>query len=654
MNLVSAIWCLFIFGFQLCLASNDDQPKLLECYSDYLKEIICTWNVGPNANCSTDYSLKCKLMIDFDEICNVMDIKTLPKSTCQCRITKPTLVFSADYEIMVLFKGTVVLSKLIRPSQTIKPLAPHNLMVNISADKQHFLVWDDDYNNTFIEKYLEYQIAYMKTGGNWKTINTTNQKMLALQSVLDPGYIYHMKVRSKPLPEYHGAWSDWSSECLWFYGSSDFVSTALIVFVCIIIPVPVAICFFGFKFVKKNWWEDIPRPQPKDLSKENFDKLQKNGHIFNDDMLDDCKVEQVLCTNQLPQGKNRIENIDDRLCTVNIPVFQPLMEVSNSNDKFPFPLFPGFNFPVLKNSLSPFSLPFEDLPFSTSEDHDYSLFKSVVKDQQEDKYHPFTVNEDRDSPLKLSTYSLCPDADSTATGSSDQTGYKSFSNCVSEPWTKSAQTVWNPGEQQISEVFQPQPESGEIESSDYMSSDKLTFKSSNNMMPDWEGDKIHNTSCDFTVDAGIHFPVDPFLMFPESLQSSALPLNAQTQWWHPVSIHEMSGTTESDFTPHLMTSQDCCLKQKPALGAMDQGNEGQVESDTPGNTEKKTQMKYIVVPEDTELGLGELTPYMKLSLLNVQATDKIQLAEPIHPLTKHVYLNDNVTVIQRDNILEGE
>ncbi|GCC27273.1 hypothetical protein chiPu_0005697 [Chiloscyllium punctatum] len=648
MSFVSAIWCLFIFGFQLCPASDDGQPKVLECYSDYLKEITCTWNVGQNTNCSTDYSLQYKLLYISSKLNKITDIKTLPGSICQCSITKPTLVFAADYEIEILFKGNVVLSKLITPSQTIKPLAPHNLMINISANKEHFLVWDDDYNNTFIEKNLEYQIAYMKTGGNWKMINVTNQKMLAVQSVLDPGYTYRMKVRSKPIAGYNGAWSDWSSEYEWPYDSSDLISTALIVFVCIIVLLPAAICFFGFKFVKKNWWENIPRPQKSALSKENFDMLQKNGHVFSDNMLDDCKVEKVSCTNELPcfGEKNRIESVDVKLCTMNIPVFQPLMEVSDSNEKFPFPHFPGFNFPVLKNPLTSFSLPFEDLPFSTSEGPDYSLFKSVTKDQEEDKYHPFTVNEDRDSPLKLSTYSVCPDADSMATGSSDEVGYKSFSNCVSAPWTKVTQT----GEKQNSET---QLESGEIESSDYLSSDKLTFKSSNNMMPDCEWDKVHNTSCDFTLDAGTHFPIDPFPMFPESLQSSALHLNAQTQWWHPVSIHRMSSTTESDFNPHLMTSQDCCLKQEPVLGTMNQGDVGQAESVYPGNTLEKTQMKYIVVPEDSELALNELTPYMKLSLLNVQAKDKIQGVESIHPLTKHAYVNDNVTVIQRDNILEG-
>ncbi|XP_067912164.1 uncharacterized protein [Heterodontus francisci] len=651
MSRISAIWCLFILGFQLYQAENDDQPRHLECYNDYLKEINCTWNVDPHTNCSTDYSLRYKLMSLSLNVEEVTDIKTLPGSICQCSIMEPSLVFSAIYDIKVLFKGIVVLSKDIQPSQTIKPLAPHSLSINISKDKELFLVWNDNYTDSYIEKNLEYQVAYTKTGGNWKVINTTNQKMLVLQSVLDPGYTYHMKVRSKLVLNYGGVWSEWSPVCVRHYVSSDLISPALIVLVCIFVPLPVALCFFGFKLAKKSWWENVPSPQNSALSKENFDKLQKHEYVFIENLLDDCKVEKVSCTNKLPcfREKNRIENADEQPCTVNLnfPTLQHLMEISRSNEKFPFPHFPGFNFPGLTDSLSPFPLPFEDLALVASDGPSYSLFNNIAKDQwaiqEEEKYHPFTGNEDENSPLTLSTYSLIPEADSKVTGSSVQVGYKAFSSCVSAPWAK-AENGSDPEERQSLEAIQTHLVPVDIESSDYMSSDKLTSKSSNEEMPDREGDKVHNPSCDFTLGTGTHFPMDPFPMFPESLQSLSFHLSSQAEpgWWQPPSIHRVPGIALSPAEPvldsHPMLSQDCCLELEPALGTLNQGDVGQVEPGSQGNTVKKTPMKYIVVPEDAELGQDELTPYMKLSLVNVQATAKRRGVEPIHPLIKQAHL----------------
>ncbi|XP_041061776.1 uncharacterized protein LOC121287857 [Carcharodon carcharias] len=650
MSSISAIGCLFLLGFGLSLAGADGQPKHLECYNDYLKEIICTWNVHPNTNCSADYRLQYEL-VNLSLNNETRDIKTLPGSICQSSVMAPTLVFHATYKIKVIFKGIVALSKNITSSQTIKPLAPYNLKINTSGNNEQLLVWDDDYKDAFIKNNLKYQVTYMTPGGNWKMINTTNQKMLVLRSVLEPGYTYHLKVRSKPLPNYDGVWSDWSIECVWPYDSSDLISSALIV-LCIIIPLLVALCFFGFKFAKKSWWENIPSPQKSALSKESFDKFQKFGRVFSENTLDNCKVEKISCTNELPcfREKNRIESPVDQLCTVNInfPAVQPLMDVSRSDEKFPFPHFSGFSFPVLTESLSPFPLPFEDLSLSVSDGPGYTLFNSVSKDQwavhEDDKYHPFTRNEDKDFPLTLNTYSLCPDTDSKTTGSSEQIGYKAFNSCLAAPWAKAARSGWNSGEQQSSEVIQTHLVSGDIKSTEYMSSDKLTFKSSNEVAPNCELDEVHNTLCNFTLGAGTHFPMDPFPMFCESLQSLAFHSNGQEEpgWWQPCPIHSVPGAAVSlagsDLDSRLVPPQDCCLRLEPTLGTLSQGHVGQVEPGTEGNTVKKDQMKYIVVPEDAELGLSELTPYMKLSLLNVQATDKSQGAEPIHPPAKQVHL----------------
>ncbi|XP_078096471.1 interleukin-4 receptor subunit alpha-like isoform X2 [Mustelus asterias] len=640
MSCIPVIWCLFILGFGLCLAGNDSQPKHLECYNDYLKEITCTWNVDPNTNCSTDYSLQYELVNITKE---VTEIKTLPGSICQSSIMTQTLVFYAIYEIRVIFKGNKVLSKCVTPSQSIKPLAPHNLKINTS-EIEPLLVWDDDYKDNSIKNNLEYQVAYMRTGGNWKMINTTTQKILVLHSLLDPGYTYHIKVRSKPLQNYAGVWSDWSLEYVWPYGSSELISTALIVLVCIIVPLPVALCFFGFKLAKKSWWEKIPSPQKSALSKESFDKFQKFGHIVSENMLDNCKVEKVSCTNKLPcfVEKNRVGSPDDQLCTVNInfPTFEPLTGVFRSNEKFPFPPFPGFNFPLLTDSLSPFPLLSEDLSLGVSDSPGYSLFNSVSKDKctmhEEDKCHPFTGNEEGDSPLMLSTYSLSPGADSKVTGSSEEVGYKAFSSCVSTPW--------NPEEQQSAETIQTNLVSDDIESSDYLSSDKLTFKSSNEVMPNWEWDKVHNTSCDFAPGTGTHFPLDPFPMFCENLQSLAFHLKAQEEpgLWQPCSIQGLPGTAVSlagsDLHSHPVPSQDCCLKVEPALDTLSQGDVGQAEQGTEANIVKKNQMKYIVVPDNAKHDLSELTPYMKLSLLNVQATEKRHGVDPNHPPTKKTHL----------------
>ncbi|XP_038676770.1 uncharacterized protein LOC119978909 [Scyliorhinus canicula] len=641
MSCISVIWCLFVLGFGLYAAEGDSQPKPLECYNDYLKEIICTWNVDPNTNCSTDYRLQYTLVEMTDE---VKDVKTLPGSICQSSIITQALVFTAIYEIKVIVKGIVLFSKTVIPSQTIKPLAPHTLKINTSEKDEQFLVWVDDYKDKNIKNNLEYQVACMRTGGNWKMINTTNQKILVLKSVLDPGYTYHIKIRSKPLPNYAGVWSDWSPICVWRYGSPDLISPALFVLVSISVLLAVVLSFFGFKLAKKNWWVNIPSPRKSALCKESFDKFQKSGHVFIEHKLDNCKVETVSCTNELPcfREKNRIESPDDKLCTmsINFPALQPLMEVSRFNEKFPILHFPDFNFPVLTESMSPFPLFPEDLSFEVSHNPAYSLFNGVSKEQwaidEEDDYRPFAGNEHTDSPLTLSTYSLGPYTDSKGTGPSEQVGYKAFSSCVSAPW--------NPEDQQSSETIRTPPVSGDIESSDYLSSDKLTFKTGNEVMPNREWEKFHNTSCDFTPGNGTHFPVDPFPMFCESLQSLTFHLNAQEEpgWSQPCSIHRVPGTAVSlagsNLDSHLMPAQDCSLKLEPALGSLSQGDVGQAEPGTEANTAVKNQMKYIVVPENANLGLSELTPYMKLSLLNVQATDKSQGVEPIHHITKQAHL----------------
>uniref|UniRef100_UPI00398EAF92 uncharacterized protein il4r.2 n=1 Tax=Pristiophorus japonicus TaxID=55135 RepID=UPI00398EAF92 len=561
MRCLSLAWCLFALAFPLHPAGGDGQPEQLKCHNDYLREMVCSWDIDPDTNCLSGYSLQYQLValsLDFTE---VTDINPLPGSKCQCRIMGLSLVISAKYDIKVLFKGTLLFSKYIVPSQTIKPLAPKNLTINNSKDKHlKILVWENDYADSFIEQKLEYQVAYMNIGGNWMMINTSRQKMLVLQAKLDPGNTYYLKVRSKPADSYGGSWSDWSRELKWTYDFDVVISPTLIIVVCILVPLPVALCFFGFKFVKKSWWEDIPSPKNSAISKKIFNNSQDHQCVFSEKKFDACKVEKVECTKKLPRDKEQMDIVADLAGSAifNFPPLHHLLEVSGSTEKLSCPHFPGFSFPALTDSVSPFPLPFGHLsPGGLGDVGAFAKAEWTREEEEEGGYRPFMPDGDGDSPLSLSTYSLSPGA------GSQPAGYQAFSNCVSTPWAKATGSGQEPGGWESAELMQPPPGSAGSEPSDYMPSDQLTFQSSSEAVPNWDWAQTPNTP-----GSASFFPMDCSSTFPDSLQSWAFPVSAGGEpWcWQPPSMHGGPGTAPTSLVSSPVPTQDCCLRLDPHPG----------------------------------------------------------------------------------------
>lgn len=507
------IWYLLLIGLCLSQGHEADQLKDLECFNDYIQEVTCRWPVTPDTNCSTDCVLHYRN--SSLKFYNATDIVDLPDSVCQGKFKEQILQFMTNHKVNVYCKRHLNLSKDINSSNTIKPLAPYNLQVNTSQDKEAFLTWMDWYIGGNIDTYLECQVACMKTGGNWKVFPSTNQRMMVLKNLLDPGYTYHMKVQCRPKADYAGVWSDWSPECQWSYDSSNWISAAVIALVCICIPLPIALCFYVFQRVKKSWWEKIPSPLKSSVSKQTFNKPQVNGFIFSESKIDDCKVEKISCMTEIPWGKSNVgESLAEPLSD---PASQHMMAGTGCEEKNPFPHFPGFGFPVLTDLPSLFPLPIGDLALVPSGAPGYSLFNGLAKDQwaeEEGGYRPFADNGD--GGLPLSTYSLSPGLGSEASGSA---GYQTFSSSVAKPW---AESDWDSSGRRSLEPLLPPASPCSIESSEYMASGNQTFTASGEVLPS----KGHWAAYNFTLANGPDVLLHPFPPIPETrVQSSPFLLN---------------------------------------------------------------------------------------------------------------------------------
>ncbi|XP_069762416.1 interleukin-4 receptor subunit alpha-like isoform X2 [Narcine bancroftii] len=446
---------LSIIAFWLCQDCEAHLSEQLECFNDYIEEMTCSWPVVPGTDCSTDYLLW--YQTSLLELQNVTDIKNLLGSVCQCKISGQSLVYGSTYKIKVYLKGIVFCIKDIKSSQTIKPLAPYNLTISTTKDKEAFLVWRDVYSNENIDMDMEYQVGCMKAGGNWKILSSTKQRKLMLKTLLEPGYTYHMKVCSRPTHSYSGVWSEWSPVCQWTYDSSEWISPTLIVFVCIFIPLPAALCYYAFQLVKKSWWEKIPSPLKSSVSKQVFNKPQVKGSIFNENKIDDCKVEKISCMTEVSQERSKVEDTTEQHTeSFPLPAFQHSIKDTKHEEWTTFAHFPDFGFPGLMDFPSLFPLPIADLSLVPTDAPGYSLFNSVAKDQwveKEDGYHPFTRDEDGDLPLMLSTYSMSPGPSQEPPESSEPDGYRNFDSCVCKPWAKVVESGWVPSDQQIAETL---------------------------------------------------------------------------------------------------------------------------------------------------------------------------------------------------------
>ncbi|XP_072916980.1 uncharacterized protein [Hemitrygon akajei] len=529
-----AFWYLLIIAFWL----GQGCDAQLKCFNDYIQEVTCSWPAKPDTSCSTDYLLRYQISYDSRDFLEITDIENLPGSVCRCKLEKQPLTVSTEYEIRVEYNKSEIFTTTFKASDTIKPLAPYNLTINASNDKDIRLSWMDNYSTGFLSDVIEYEVAYMKTGGNWKMVSASNKRSLCLNPFLEVGYTYHIKVHSKTTGIYKGTWSDWSSVTKWNYYSQDWITPTFLGVLSILIPLPVAMCFYVYHLAKKSWWEKIPSPVKSSVSKQNFNKPQMKGLVFSESRTDDCKVEKISCLTEISRKTSKVEDATGQPGTdsVMFPAFQPFMK----DEKSPFPHFPGFGFPVLMDIPSLFPLPIEDLSLVPSDAPGYSLFNGIAKDQWADEgegYRPFNGTEDGTLPLTLSTYSLSPGPGKEATQSPEQVGYQTFSSCVSRPWATVTEGEWDPREQSSEALLSPLDPS-DVESSEYMASSNWTFPT-DGKEPGGKGTDDHHASYNFTVASGNDFLLHPFPPFPERLPSSTFQpsLPGKMEFQEPPSIH---------------------------------------------------------------------------------------------------------------------
>ncbi|XP_072124605.1 uncharacterized protein [Mobula birostris] len=533
-----AFWCLFIIAFWL----SQGCAAHIVCSNDYIKDVTCIWPAKPDTDCSTDYTMWYQMSDSLANCSEITDMENDQGSSCQCKFGEQPLVFGAVYKIRVEYNKSEIFNTTFEPSQTIKPLAAYNLTIDISNDKNILLSWVDDYSSLPLGKYIEYEVAYMRTGGNWKMVRVSNEKTLRLNPFVEAGYTYRMRVHSRTTDNYRGTWSDWSSVIEWSYNSRKWILPTIIVLVCIFIPLPVATCFYTYQLAKKSWWEKIPSPLKSSVSKQIFNQPQMKGLVFSENKIDDCKVEKISCMKDVSREKAKVDDPTEHPGTdsVTFPAFQPLMKDIRHDEKSPFPHFPGFGFPVLMDIPSLFPLPVEDLSLVPSDAPGYSLFNGIAKDQWADEgdgYRPFNSTEDGTLRLTLSTYSLSPGPGKEASQAPEQVGYQTFNSCVSKPWVTGTEGEWDPGEQSSEALLTPLDPS-DVESSEYMASSNWPFPA-DGKEPDGEGNDDHHASYNFTVASGNDFLLHPFPLFPERLPSTTFQpsLPGKMEFQEPPSIH---------------------------------------------------------------------------------------------------------------------
>ncbi|XP_029433358.1 interleukin-4 receptor subunit alpha-like [Rhinatrema bivittatum] len=284
---MSLFWLLLI-SLGLQQVKTDGQAKNLECYNDYDKEMVCTWELEHLAfHCRDQYLRMYKVPVNEwrNYTCIPKKLKvgdSLSLSKCTCTILVSKFGVFDEYVVEILSNETVALSGTVLPWQTVKPKAPRNLTVEKDENGNFILHWDKSYQEpNLLYDRLSFEVAYYNKQ-NPEKIHLRRHEQLEsrheiLGSELEPGD-YVAKVRSLPR-DFSGQWSEWSA-FEWRKESELSLQRLLQIIVplfSILTLALIAVCYVCFVTYKKEWWDNIPDPAKSNFAVKNFNKSQSSS-----------------------------------------------------------------------------------------------------------------------------------------------------------------------------------------------------------------------------------------------------------------------------------------------------------------------------------------------------------------------------------------
>ncbi|XP_069503286.1 interleukin-4 receptor subunit alpha [Ambystoma mexicanum] len=291
-----AIYVWLLVALSGCYYSKaDGQIRDLNCLNDYDTQMICTWEVTFDTNCSTEYQLiyerrAVPLPSNSCIPINLNHHGVVIPNKCFCIIVVPAFHVGDQYDIEVQSHGTVLQSDLIYPYQTIKPKPPEGLTAEFNENGDSILSWDKKYSSSnILSKFLTFEIYYYNKQDPSEQytvlLNQLETRFEISRSQLKLGYEYVAKVRTKAKEVFEGNWSDYSPEIQWRNDRTNnfvFESMPLIVtLICLLMLVLVAAGYFSIRTVKKNW-DMIPDPSKSNIlfTIVGGSKVSDEAHVY--------------------------------------------------------------------------------------------------------------------------------------------------------------------------------------------------------------------------------------------------------------------------------------------------------------------------------------------------------------------------------------
>ncbi|XP_052603431.1 cytokine receptor common subunit beta [Peromyscus californicus insignis] len=237
------------------------QPQNLLCFFDGIQSLSCSWEVWTQMTGSVSFGLfYSSSPAAPEEECwpVVKELQDSLRTRYHCRLNMSSPRAHSQYTVSVKPRKQ---GKHIKSSNHIQMHPP---TLNVTKD-------GDSYNLRWETKKMSYshiehkfQIQYTENPDTWedsKTENLDRAHSMALPQ-LKPSTTYRARVRVKPLPDYHGIWSEWSEEQTWTTGwvmpTWGIVLSLIFLVLFLLLGLRFG-CVYGYRMYRK-WKEKIPNP----------------------------------------------------------------------------------------------------------------------------------------------------------------------------------------------------------------------------------------------------------------------------------------------------------------------------------------------------------------------------------------------------------
>ncbi|XP_067390341.1 interleukin-4 receptor subunit alpha isoform X2 [Emydura macquarii macquarii] len=261
--------------------------QALDCFTDYVRELVCHWRVDAQTNCSEEFQLyyRTEYFLTSSNVCvpeNGKDNSMTSTSSCTCIILPNYFTAGVTYHLALQANGTLLWNDTVMLAQIVKPRPPTNLTIEKDENDNFSLHWNENYcaGDMLHGEEVNYQVKYWNKQNPEESYvkllysQTTSFEILARQ--LRRGSDYLVRLRCK-YPDYSSNWSEWSNAVELYndYGETLEDSLQMVVIIsCMLITALILISYFCFVKVKREWWDQIPNPAKSHLVVKNVKAAQ--------------------------------------------------------------------------------------------------------------------------------------------------------------------------------------------------------------------------------------------------------------------------------------------------------------------------------------------------------------------------------------------